>query len=181
MTDTQWRRFEVFVQTSEEAPLEYAGSVHAADFEIALMNARDVFVRRPRCRRLFVVPNEQVLFRTSEEFLSNGDRPQPDVSQRAPEGGAPSPYLVFAKAGHRGTLKCAGQVEATSEVQALEIATERLGIDRSGFWAAVAERAMIGNEFADAESLFTPAEAKSYRLHSDFPVNKLMREKSVKP
>ncbi len=181
MTDTQWRRFEVFLQTSEESPLEYAGSVHAADFEIALMNARDVFVRRPRCRHLVVAPNEDVLFRTSEEFRSNGDRPQADASRQAPEDGLPSPYLVFAKAGNRGTLKCAGQVEATSGSEALEIAIERLGIDRSSFWAAVSEKSMIGNEFADAESLFTPAEAKSYRLHSDFPVNKLMREQKVKP
>jgi len=180
MTDTQWRRFEVFVQTSEEAQLEYAGSVHAADFEIALMNGRDVFVRRPRCRRLFVVPSEDVLFRTSEELLSNGDRHQPDL-HGGPGDELPSPYLVFSKAGHRGPLKCAGQVEATSGPQALEIAIERLGIDRSGFWAAVAEKAMIGNEFADAESMFTPAEAKSYRLHSDFPVNKLMREQKEKP
>ena len=151
--------------TSEIALTQRPGRVRST-------TAVQAFIRRPERRRALSHQRRTPVQR----------RPAAAGRLAANTGGRTnSPYLVFAKAGHRGTLKCAGQVEANSEARALEIATERLGIDRSGFWAAVAEEAMIGNEFADAESLFTPAEAKSYRLHSDFPVNKLMREKRVKP
>ena len=44
--DTQWPLWEVFTQRAQGAPHEHAGSVHAADAEHALQNARDVYARR---------------------------------------------------------------------------------------------------------------------------------------
>ena len=38
--------WEVFVQKKPGVPFEHAGSVHAADKELALQNARDVYSRR---------------------------------------------------------------------------------------------------------------------------------------
>src|SRR3989337_1551974 len=54
MSDTQWPRYEVFQQEAPDRPHRHAGSVHAPDAEIALLNGRDVFVRRPACSRLWV-------------------------------------------------------------------------------------------------------------------------------
>jgi len=39
MTDTQWHRFEVFVQEKAGEPHQNVGAVHAPDEEIALQNA----------------------------------------------------------------------------------------------------------------------------------------------
>ena len=55
--DTQWDLWEVFVQNKAGDPHEHAGSVHAADAETALQNARDVYTRRGDVSSLWVVPS----------------------------------------------------------------------------------------------------------------------------
>src|SRR5215510_1998522 len=73
MTDTQWPRFIVFQQAKAGEPHQYAGSVHAPDAEMALMNARDVFVRRPACVSLWIVPAAMIFSKTAEELAPNPD------------------------------------------------------------------------------------------------------------
>ncbi len=51
-TDTVW---EVFVQEQGGQPHEHAGSVHAADKELALQSARDVYARRGKVVNMWVV------------------------------------------------------------------------------------------------------------------------------
>ncbi len=48
--------WEVFVQAAGGSPHEHAGSVHAADAETALQNARDVYARRGSVSSIWVVP-----------------------------------------------------------------------------------------------------------------------------
>jgi ring-1,2-phenylacetyl-CoA epoxidase subunit PaaB len=67
VSDTQWPRYEVFEQERPGQPHRNAGAVHAPDPEIALQNARDVFVRRPDSHSLWVAPADQILSRTAEE------------------------------------------------------------------------------------------------------------------
>ncbi len=84
MSDTQWNRYQVFVQESEGKPhLDY-GSVHAPDPELALLNARDVFARRPDCVSMWIVPAEAIHVLTAENLR---DRvtirpPDPDSIRR---------------------------------------------------------------------------------------------------
>ena len=54
--DSQWPLWEVFVQSEQGEPHEHAGSVHAADREMALLNARDVYARRGKVISIWVVP-----------------------------------------------------------------------------------------------------------------------------
>ncbi|QXD16295.1 1,2-phenylacetyl-CoA epoxidase subunit B [Rhodocaloribacter litoris] len=58
MTETNDRMvpWEVFVQPRAGAPHEHAGNVHAADAEMALQNARDVYARRGNVVSIWVVP-----------------------------------------------------------------------------------------------------------------------------
>jgi ring-1,2-phenylacetyl-CoA epoxidase subunit PaaB len=51
----------VFIQPEAGAPHQHAGSVHAADAEMALQNARDVFGRRGPVANLWVVPASAIL------------------------------------------------------------------------------------------------------------------------
>ncbi len=60
--------YEVFKQDRPDGPFRNVGSVHAPDAELALVNARDVFARRPSCVALWVVPDDAILRRTAEEL-----------------------------------------------------------------------------------------------------------------
>lgn len=55
--ETQWPLWEVFTQRDGGAPHEHAGSIHAADAEMALQNARDVYGRRGNVVSMWVVPS----------------------------------------------------------------------------------------------------------------------------
>jgi ring-1,2-phenylacetyl-CoA epoxidase subunit PaaB len=59
-TDSQLPLWEVFVQEKSGAPHVHAGSVHAADAELALQNARDAFARREKLVSIWVVESEHI-------------------------------------------------------------------------------------------------------------------------
>jgi len=58
--DTQWPLWEVFVQPASGEPHVHAGSVHAPDAELALLNARDVYARRGPVAGLWVVESARI-------------------------------------------------------------------------------------------------------------------------
>ena len=60
MNDSNDHLWEVFIQEKDSAPHVHAGSVHAADRELALQNARDLFARRGRVTSLWVVPSDEI-------------------------------------------------------------------------------------------------------------------------
>jgi ring-1,2-phenylacetyl-CoA epoxidase subunit PaaB len=66
-SDDQWPIWEVFVQEKSGAPHEHAGSVHAADGEMALQNARDVYARRGEVASIWVVPSQHIVATIPED------------------------------------------------------------------------------------------------------------------
>ena len=52
--------WEVFIQPKNGAAHEHAGSVHAADAEMAIQNARDVYTRRNEGVSIWVVPSDKI-------------------------------------------------------------------------------------------------------------------------
>ena len=65
--DTQWTLWEVFVQERAGEPHVHAGSLRAADPEMALQNARDVYARRGKPASLWVVPSAAIVATSPEE------------------------------------------------------------------------------------------------------------------
>lgn len=59
--------WEVFTQKDGGAPHEHAGSVHAADAEMALQNARDVYGRRGNVVSMWVVPSAAITASPSDQ------------------------------------------------------------------------------------------------------------------
>jgi len=171
MTDTQWPRFEVFLIEADGKPAEHVGSVHAPDPEMALLNARDVFVRRPHCRGLWVVPATNVLFRTAEELKG---APHPAESQ--PNKAKEQPYLIFAKPNHREPLALWKCLSATSAESALGTAIGKRSATDWPLWAVVPEAKLTRSDPEEIEAFFQPAEAKHYKMHSDFPIGRQMKE-----
>ena len=62
--------WEVFVQGESPGAHEHAGSVHATDARMALLNARDVYSRRGVVRSIWVVPANQITASASVEAAS---------------------------------------------------------------------------------------------------------------
>ena len=65
--ETQLPLWEVFTQKDGGAPHEHVGSVHAADAEMALQNARDVYGRRGNVVSMWVVPSALITASPSDE------------------------------------------------------------------------------------------------------------------
>ncbi|MBX7252345.1 MAG: hypothetical protein K1X50_10200, partial [Candidatus Promineofilum sp.] len=99
----QWPRYEVFKQERDGGPFRNVGSVHAPDAEMALLNARDVFARRPACRGLWVVPAAAIVAYTA------GDAEPPDT---------PGPLEAYAVCGKQSERQAMTYVDYLGRVEA---------------------------------------------------------------
>lgn len=175
-SDTQWPRFEVFQQARPGASLANVGSVHAPDAEMALQNARDVFVRRPQTYRLWVVPAGAILARTAQE-LQQADEAE---TETMPAGETAKEYHVFRKTDQRRSMtyvELAEELVARSPRQALSQAIERAGDEETTYvWWIVPADAVVASSEDDVESMFEPARDKTYRMPSEYPTTTMMRE-----
>jgi len=59
-TEANMPLWEVFIRSRNGLPHKHAGSVHAADAEMALQAARDVYTRRGEGLSLWVVPSDAI-------------------------------------------------------------------------------------------------------------------------
>ena len=168
MTDTQWPRYEVFKQDNPKKRHEAVGSVHAPDAELALQNARDVFVRRPSAVSLWVVPADAIFTKTREELAAN-----PDYWLQMKVDGMKRPYQIFTKTSQRRSMtyvKHVGQVESVTPELALRDAIEsgQFNQDNVWVWWIVDDEHIIRSQMDDIDSLFAPATDKTYRQQNRY-------------
>ena len=164
--DTQWPRYEVFKQDKDGKPHEAVGSVHAPDGEMALLNARDVFVRRPSAVSLWVVPDSAIYSVTAEELAAG---------IALPEAGETQSFLVFTKRSQRRSMtfvKHVGEVTAVTPQHALQqaITHEEFEPDKVWVWWIVPATAVTRSDDDEATiaSMFTPAHDKTYRQQAHY-------------
>jgi len=161
MTDTQWRRFEVFVQEKAGEPYQNVGAVHAPDAEIALQNARDVFVRRPDCVSLWVAPAERIFAKTAQELEEPTWR-----EETIDPTGSDEAYYVFQKQSSRATaafVTYVGQVWARTPAHALCQARDTWSSSKPFVWWVLPASGVTSSRPEDIDSLFAPAASKVYR------------------
>jgi ring-1,2-phenylacetyl-CoA epoxidase subunit PaaB len=174
MTD-QWPRYEVFKQDRPDGPFRNVGSVHAPDGELALMNARDVFARRPSCVALWVVPDAVIVRRTAEEFArekgGRDEREAEDIIQ----------YAVFSKQSQRQAMTYVdyvGELAARSPVEALHRATETFRESPGIVWWVCPASAIVPSDPDDLPG-FAAATGKLFRMpnqyHTVFTMQKIRR------
>jgi len=177
MTDTQLPRFQVFLQETPDSPFQDVGSVHAPDAELALLNARDVFVRRPECSGLWVTPVTSIYARTDQELAAQGGRDDPDEAG----GQIEESYIVFAKQKSAGSQVMLGEVLAASPKAALRAALENFNRVKAFTWWVVPARDITRSAPEDTESMFAPAREKLFRQSTDFHTLTAMRSLQKEP
>lgn len=57
----EWPLWEVFIRSKNGLAHRHAGSVHAADAQMAIENARDLYTRRQEGVSLWVIPSAQIV------------------------------------------------------------------------------------------------------------------------
>ncbi|HCY45203.1 MAG TPA: 1,2-phenylacetyl-CoA epoxidase subunit B [Flavobacteriales bacterium] len=69
-TKKEWPIWEVFIRSKNGLEHRHAGSLHAADAEMAMENARDVYTRRQEGVSLWVVESKHIVASNPE---ANGE------------------------------------------------------------------------------------------------------------
>jgi ring-1,2-phenylacetyl-CoA epoxidase subunit PaaB len=64
---TDWPLYEVFIRAKSGLSHRHAGSVHAADDEMALNHARDVYTRRNEGVSIWVVRSSEIVASDPED------------------------------------------------------------------------------------------------------------------
>ncbi|MBK7409104.1 MAG: 1,2-phenylacetyl-CoA epoxidase subunit B [Saprospirales bacterium] len=78
-----WPLWEVFIRSKNGLSHKHAGSLHAADAEMAIENARDVYTRRNEGVSIWVVESSHITASNPEEAESLFD-PAKDKVYRHP-------------------------------------------------------------------------------------------------
>ncbi|MFD2919903.1 1,2-phenylacetyl-CoA epoxidase subunit PaaB [Terrimonas rubra] len=69
-TNNDWPLWEVFIRSKQGLDHKHVGSLHAADAQMAIENARDVYTRRAEGVSIWVVPSNQVHASEADEAES---------------------------------------------------------------------------------------------------------------
>ena len=174
--DTQWPRFEVFLQEKNGRFHKSVGSVHAPDAEMALLNARDLFGRRPEVVNLWVAAADHILAKTAEELAENHAISESNFADESE-----STFYVFQKQSQRRAMTFVvhtGEVMASNSEHALHKAMAAFDnpAKPTFVWWICPESAITRSEPDDVDSLFAPAYEKHYKHPYDYKTFSKMRE-----
>ncbi|MBC7425680.1 MAG: 1,2-phenylacetyl-CoA epoxidase subunit B [Bacteroidia bacterium] len=61
MNNTEWPLWEVFIRSRQGLNHKHVGSLHAADQDMAIENARDVYTRRQEGVSIWVVESKHIV------------------------------------------------------------------------------------------------------------------------
>lgn len=67
MEKKNWPLWEIFIRSRQGLSHRHVGSLHAADAEMALENARDVYTRRQEGASIWVVPASAITASSPDE------------------------------------------------------------------------------------------------------------------
>jgi ring-1,2-phenylacetyl-CoA epoxidase subunit PaaB len=67
MVKTDWPLWEIFIRSKQGLDHKHAGSLHAADAQMAIENARDVYTRRMEGVSIWVVESKYIHASNPEE------------------------------------------------------------------------------------------------------------------
>lgn len=175
MSDTQWPRYMVFQQEGPDQPVVHNGTVHAPDAELAMLNARDVFVRRPEAVQLWVVLADVIFTQTQEELSATASINRLIDADPPPVAGRLIDFYVFGKFTQQAQCRHVGEVQATSPQAAVQAAITTLADKQPLWWWVFPVSAVLKNESTEAEPMFSAARYKTFKDQAEYPVVTMMR------
>ncbi len=162
MQEGGWPRWEAFVRQRGGLAHVHSESVHAVDAETALLNARDVYLRRVEGVSLWVVPAAAI-------SVWDSDNPVPSVASEPQD--EPVLWEVFVR--HRRGLAHvhAGSLYATSAADVISKACAVFVTRDEGVSVWVLPSATVhAADPVDAEALFSPFADKGYRYPTYYDI-----------
>jgi ring-1,2-phenylacetyl-CoA epoxidase subunit PaaB len=173
----------VFQQEGQGEPMIHNGTVHAPDIELAMQNARDVFVRRPEATALWVVPAELIYTQTREQLA---DSSPPTLSEAKGNSSlstnadstetSDESYYVFGKFSEQAQCRLIGEVQAASKEDAMKTALSTFESENPIWWWVFPAAAVRKSDPADADAMFAPARDKGFKDQAEYPVVTMMRQ-----
>jgi len=175
MNDTQWPRFMVFQQEAAGKPFVHNGTVHAPDIEMALLNARDVFARRPEAVAMWVVPANSIYTQTREELTKGLNELSTDQLMSGL-----TDYFVFGKYEEQAQCRHIGEVQASDPPGAVQAAIKKFGDQNPLWWWVFPKSDVLTSQPQDASPMFEPSRSKTFKDQAEYPVVTMMRELRAK-
>ncbi|MEO8069657.1 MAG: 1,2-phenylacetyl-CoA epoxidase subunit PaaB [Flavobacteriales bacterium] len=83
LNEKDWPLWEIFIQSKRGLEHKHVGSLHAADAQMAIENARDVYTRRQEGNSIWVVPASAISASSPEDQGAFFD-PADDKAYRHP-------------------------------------------------------------------------------------------------
>jgi len=160
----------VFQQDAEGKPFVHNGTVHAPDIDMALLNARDVFARRPQAVAMWVVPADAIFTQTREEVEKFGSREVDIQTSRFQD------FYVFAKFEQQEQCRLIGEVQAATSQSAINAAIEKYGDQDPLWWWVFPKSDVLTSRPQDIQPMFEPAREKTFKDQAEYPVVTMMRE-----
>jgi ring-1,2-phenylacetyl-CoA epoxidase subunit PaaB len=164
----------VFQQEAAGKPFVHNGTVHAPDIEMALLNARDVFARRPQAAAMWVVPADSIFTQTREEITKSGSQDVDLKTSRLQD------YYVFAKFEEQAQCRHIGEVQAADPAGAVQAAIKMFGDQNPLWWWVFPKSEVLTSEPQDASPMFEPSREKTFKDQAEYPVVTMMRELRAK-
>ena len=163
--DTQFPRYEVFLQEKPGDQHRDVGSVHAPDAEMALQNARDVFVRRPECQSLWVVPARAIYSKTQHEIAGIS------WQSEGKDGEEYQLFSVFNKLTQTGAPTFVSEIRAPGASAALKQALSQYSRDNVALvWWVIPTEQITKSSADSSDSWFSPARDKKFRMSTEYRV-----------
>ncbi len=157
-----WPRWEAFVRQNGGLAHIHSESVHAPDAETALLNARDVYLRRVEGVSLWVIPANKI-----NDWVS--DSPDPTPKDIAPGPSALWEVFVRHRRGlahvHAGSITATGPYEAINKARPVYVTRDEgvsVWVAPSGYITAA--------DPSEADALFEPFADKDYRFPTFYEI-----------
>lgn len=163
-----WPLYEVFIRS--KLAHVHAGSLHAADLEMAMTNARDVYTRRNEGVSIWVIPSDLIFAWNFDGETIRAERvyEHPQIAQQTEEHKGAQQWEVFFRTKQGLSHKHVGSIMTDTASKAIGEAIAIYGesLKITNVWVVPSTR-INASDPADRESFYDPSENKLFR-HATF-------------
>jgi len=170
MSDQKWPLYEVFIRS--KLAHVHAGSLHAADLEMAMTNARDVYTRRNEGVSLWVIPSALIFAWNFDGETIKAERvyEHPQFEDPTDNYKETQQWEVFFRTKQGLSHKHIGSMVTDQAADAIKQSIDIYGdsLKITNVWVVPSIK-INASDPADSEMFYEPADNKLFR-HATFYV-----------